>query len=143
MKSELQSGEYSGNTLLRQLEKIASIEDGRWNNEQAQLITDSLYSGDPVVAREASWALLKVIDTNAPGGRERQEAAMLALAPKYLNFPLSQYEQLDACASQGWCDHWGDSDPSYKASAAVQKLAEKYSDALAAHSDARSIAAIR
>jgi len=144
LKRELSEPAAGYGSALRHLHAIAGRDDGRWSSDEAQLISDSLYSGDPVIAREAFFAMLSAVDWHSPGGKERQAAFMLAAGSIYANAPLSEYERLEGCANMGWCgSRWG-ADEGYPApSAAVVQLADKYTAAVKSHMDARGILAIR
>jgi hypothetical protein len=141
LRQELLAGADSNSSALGRLHAIS---DDRWNAEQAKLISDSLYSGDPVLARAAFYALLAAFDSNAPGGAERQTAFMMALGHEYTGQPLSEFERLQGCRSLGWCgSNWGLKDQPTKDDPTVDRLADAYRAAVASRMDARSILAIR
>ena len=134
----------SNRSVLGQLEALASSQEDRWNTEQTRQITDSLYSGDPILARAAFFVLLGAMDRDSPGGQDRNAALMTALGTIYAGAPLSNFEQLDACASMGRCGSAWDADyPVPAPNDAVLRLTEKYRAAVASRMDARSIMAIR
>jgi len=140
LREALSQGHSANQSVLGQLQ---AIDNDRWSGAQAQLISDSLYSSDPIVARSAFFALLSSFDSNSAGGRDRLDAFTLALGPQFTGRPLSEFERLDACRTQGWCGgNWG-SDENTTPRAAVTTLADKYRSAIASHTDARSILAIR
>lgn len=139
LRAELTEGHARNPSVLGQLH---AIDGDRWSGDQAKLISESLYSSDPVVARAAFFAILAAFDSSAPGGTDRQNAFMFALGPQFTGAPLSEFERLQGCRNVGWCASWGTGDnasPSWTVSA----LADKYRSALQSHADARSILAIR
>ena len=143
LRSELLKDFDANQSVLAELRRAGASRDGRWSSEQVSLVTDSLYSGDPIVAKSAFLALMASFDDNAPGGADRLIAFRLALAPVYLNFPLSEFESLDACRSNGWCNGtYGDpSDTRY--SDEIIRLVAAYKAARDSRMDARSLLSIR
>ena len=144
LRHELQAHGNEAPTTLRQLDYMTTSSDSRWSGEQAQMLTNALYSGDPVVARAAFFALLHAVDFDAPGGHDRQAALMFALGSVYANAPLSEYESLQSCRTSGQC--YGQPNPQLDGpplSPAALELQKKYEAAIASHMDARSIMAIR
>lgn len=140
LKEALSEGHSRNQSALGQLH---AIDGDRWSGDQARLISESLYSHDPIVARTAFFTLLAAFDSNSPGGLERQNAFTLALGPQFTKGPLSEYEQLQGCRNMGWCgSSWGVHDDA-SPSSAVAELADKYRNALQSHADARSILAVR
>ena len=140
MKQALSEGYARNQSVLGQLH---AIDGDRWSGDQAKLISDSLYSPDPIVARTAFFAVLAAFDSNSPGGMDRQNAFTLALGPEFARGPLSEFERLQGCRNMGWCgSDWGSRDGS-SASSVVATLADKYRAALQAHADARTLLAVR
>lgn len=82
LRSKLLEGAADNRSVLGQLN---SIEGDRWSGDQARLISDSLYNDDPVIAKEGFLALMGAFDDKAPGGRDRRDAFVSALAPDFLN----------------------------------------------------------
>ena len=141
IRHDLSEGHAANQSTLGQMN---NIHDDRWNENQAKIITQSLYSGDPILAKTAFLTVMSSFDSAVPGGGDRQQAFTLALAPIYLNFPLSDFERLDACRSMGWCGSYYGPDPdSTQPSPAIARLADKYRAAVQAHEDARELLAIR
>ena len=143
LQAELFKARENNPSILGQLEEFGSSEDSRWSSQQAQLITNSLYSGDPIVAKAAFLAVMRAFDRNAPGGEDRLSAFSFALAPIYLNFPLSTYEQLQTCRSNGWCNGTYEVPPEPIHSPEELRLIKAYKSASDSHADVRSILAIR
>jgi len=139
LRTELSEGHSRNPSTLGQLQ---AIDGDRWSGDQARLISESLYSSDPVIARTAFFAILAAFDSSAPGGMDRQNAFTLALGPQFTGAPLSEFERLQGCRNVGWCSSWGPNDEA-SPSWAVSALADKYRSALQAHADARTILAIR
>lgn len=77
--------------------------DTRWNAAESRLVGDAVYSGDPLIKREGFFALMTAIDRDAPGGAERRDALLLALADQTINAPLSEFERLAQCAIASMC----------------------------------------
>ena len=144
LQEDLRAAAVANRSTLGQLEALASNQEDRWSSEQARQITESLYSGDPVLARAAFFALLGAMDRDSPGGADRNAAFTAALGPIYANAPLSDFEQLSACTAIGLCgsslDDW---DPGLPPNSEVSRLAQKYRAAVASRLDARGIMAIR
>jgi len=144
LEDDLRAAAVSNPSVLGQLQALASSQEDRWSSEQARQITESLYSGDPVLAREAFFALLGAMDRDSPGGQDRNTALMAALGPIYACAPLSNFDRLDVCASIGRCSSVSDADhPEPALEAAVLRLEQKYRAAVESRMDARSIMAIR
>jgi hypothetical protein len=144
LQDDLRAAAVANRSALGQLEALASNQDDRWNSEQARQITDSLYSGDPVLARAAFFALLAAMDRDSPGGADRNAAFTAALGPIYAHAPLSDFERMSACAAIGLCGSPSDAeDPGLPPNSEVLRLAQKYRAAVASRLDARSIMAIR
>ena len=141
LRDDLLRGSSKNQSALGQLHGIS---DDRWSGQQANVITESLYSQDPILARAAFTALLSAFDSASPGGLDRQRAFTQALGPVYLNFPLSDYERLQGCRSMGWCGStWGPQEDTSESSPAVQRLVDEYRQAIDSREDARQILAIR
>ncbi len=144
LQDDFRAAAVANRSTLAQLEALASNQDDRWNSEQARQITESLYSGDPVLARAAFFALLGAMDRDSPGGADRNAAFTAALGPLYAHAPLSDFERLSACAAIGLCGSPSDAvDPGLPPNSEVLRLAQKYRAAVASRLDARSIMAIR
>jgi hypothetical protein len=144
LQGDLRAAAVANRSTLGQLEALASNQDDRWSSEQARQITESLYSGDPVLARAAFFALLGAMDRDSPGGAERNAAFIAALGPIYTHAPLSDFERLSTCAAMGLCGSPSDAeDPGLPPNSEVLRLAQKYRAAVASRLDARSIMAIR
>lgn len=144
LQDDLRAAAIANRSTLGQLEALASNQEDRWNSEQARQITESLYSGDPVLARAAFFALLGAMDRDSPGGADRNAAFNAALGPIYAHAPLSDFERLSACAAIGLCGSPSDAEDSgLPPNSEVLRLAQKYRAAVASRLDARSIMAIR
>jgi hypothetical protein len=144
LQDDLRAAAVANRSTLGQLEALASNQDDRWNSEQARQITESLYSGDPVLARAAFFALLGAMDRDSPGGADRNAAFTAALGPIYAHAPLSDFERLSECAAIGLCRLPSDAeDPGVPPNSEVLRLVQKYRAAVASRLDARSIMAIR
>jgi hypothetical protein len=126
LQDDLRAAAVANRSTLGQLEALASSQDDRWNSEQARQITESLYSGDPVLARTAFFALLGAMDRDSPGGADRNAAFTAALGPIYAHAPLSDFERLSACAAIGLCGSPSDAeDPGLPPNSEVLRLAQK------------------
>ena len=79
LKDALTQGSAANHSVLAQLRAIT---DDRWSGPQSQLLSESLYSSDPIVSKTAFFALLSAFDSVSPGGQERQKAFMMALGPQ-------------------------------------------------------------
>lgn len=144
LQDDLRAAAMANRSVLGQLEVLARDQDDRWNSEQAEQITNALYSGDPVLARAAFFVLLGAMDRDAPGGQDRNAALEAALGPIYAATPLSDFERLGGCAVLGRCGSgWDTEYPSPALDAAASRLAQQYRAAIASRMDARSIMAIR
>jgi hypothetical protein len=144
LKSDLIANSSTNTSVLGRLHALATSSDDRWNHEQLALITNSLYSNDPVVQREAYFALHVAIDRDAPGGADRSDALDLAFPPVVVSGSLSNLESMAACYVIKMCSSNQEQRANgTNASRAVERLATEYKAALSNHSDARSILAIR
>ena len=144
LEDDLRTAAVANQSVLGQLRTLAMSQESRWSSAQADLITNSLYSGDPVLAEYAFFALVGAMDRDSPGGLDRNLALNKALAPIYAEAPLSDFERLDVCAILGRCGSAWDADyPVPPPNAEVTRLAEKYRAAVESRMDARSIMAIR
>ena len=70
LRSELITSSGTNSSVLARLHTLATTDENRWSDEQATLISNSLYSGDPILQREAFFAAQRSIDLDAPGGAE-------------------------------------------------------------------------
>lgn len=144
LEDDLRAAVVTNQSMLRKLGVLASSQEDRWSSEQADQITNSLYSGDPVLARAAFFALLGAMDRDSPGGQDRNTAFIRALGPNYTETPLSDFERMSGCAALGRCgSDWDTEYPGPAPDAAVMRLTEKYRAAVESRMDARSIMAIR
>ncbi len=125
---------------LTALQARHALGDTRWNQEESKLVAQALYSGDPLIKREAFWALYTAIDKNGPGGEERREALLSALADQLINRPLSRFEQLAQCAVGAICDESGLSN---SIGATPNRLQGLYLEAFAQRRPPEAILAIR
>ena len=143
LEDEFMVARQSKATVLAQLNAATDGRDGRWSSQQVQLISDSLYSGDALLAKAAYGALMQAFDTSAPGGDERFAALQTEMGGAYFNYPSSQFESLLACRNLGWCNGGyevpANSDPTPN----VVRLMVLYKAAFDSHADVRSILAIR
>lgn len=118
--------------------------DSRWSDEQNQLVTKSLYGGDPILQRTALLVLLQGNDFNAPGGADRQAALISVLGANYSSATLSEFEALQECITFGDCEgERSGSQPPQPPTPAIRVLEAKYENALAKQLDARGILSIR
>jgi hypothetical protein len=144
LQADLRAAAIANQSVLGQLRALAMSQESRWSSEQAGQITNSLYSGDPVLAESAFFALVGAMDSDSPGGLDRNLALNKALGPIYAEAPLSDFERLGVCAVLGRCGSAWDTDyPVPPPNAEVTRLAEKYRAAVESRMDARSIMAIR
>ncbi len=143
IEAELRESRKDNPSILGQLEAAGAGQNTRWNSQQAELISNSLYGDDPIVAKAAFLDLMAAFDRNAPGGGDRLEAFSLALSPVYLNFPLSEWERLQGCRVSGWCDGYYAVPVEPQDNPEIVRLTAAYKAAAAAHVDARGILAIR
>jgi len=128
---------------LQKLGQMINNPDSRWSDSQNELVTTSLYGGDPILQRTALFAILQGNDSNAPGGAARQAALISVLGAKYSSANLSQFERLQECMTFDECDGQADGlPPAQPPTPAVRSLEAKYEDALARRLDARSILSI-
>lgn len=145
LKSALKNDQ--GEDLTSPLQKMGGMinnSDSRWSDAQNQLVTASLYGGDPILQRTALFVLLQGNDINAPGGADRQAALISVLGAKYSSATLSQFESLQECITFGDCQGEGSGSPPPKPpTPAIRLLEAKYESALAKQLDARSILSIR
>ena len=114
--------------------------DTRWNQADSRLVADALYGADPLIKREAFWALYTAIDRNAPGGEERRDALLFALADQMINPPLSTFERLAQCAVAAICS---ESDLSPSIAVTPNRLQSLYLEAIAQRHSPEVILAIR
>lgn len=89
--------------ILKALQDRHERGDTRWNQAESTLVTEALYGNDPLMKRQGFLALLTAIDEKAPGGRERRDGLLFALADRTLNSPLSEFERLQQCAAAAMC----------------------------------------
>ena len=144
LQDDLRVAAVANQSVLGRLGALASDQESRWSSEQADLITNALYSGDPLLAQAAFFALLGAMDRDSPGGQDRNAALMTALGTIYAAAPLSDFERLSACYALGKCGSpWDVAYPDPPPNAEVTRLAEKYRAAVTSRMDARSIMAIR
>jgi hypothetical protein len=144
LEDKLRAAAIANRSVLGQLEALARDQDDRWSSEQARQITNSLYSGDPVLAQAAFFVLLGAMDRDSPGGQERNAALEAALGPIYAAAPLSDFERLGGCAVLGRCGSDRHTEyPGPAPDAAVRRLEQQYRAAAESRMDARSIMAIR
>ena len=140
-QSELVAGSASNSSDLAKLHFLATTAEDRWSDEQAKLISRSLYGGDPILQREAFFAAQGAIDLNAPGGDDRSEAFERAFKSKFGLGPLDDLELQTACVMINHCPtSFADQNSSNRS---VDRLADEYRGALQAHKDVKSILAIR
>ena len=144
LQSELVAGSASNSSELAKLHSLATTDEDRWSDEQAKLVSRSLYGGDPVLQREAFFAAQRAIDVNAPGGADRSEAFERAFQTELVSGPLSDLELQTACVTINRCpssvaDLSGQNSPDKS----VDRLTDEYRVALRAHRDVKSILAIR
>jgi len=143
IKDGLKSRQGDKMSTLGQLNAITDGPPGMWNPAQEKLLDGALYSDDPVLAKAAFFALLHGIDWNAPGGRERQSALMLALGDHYSNRNQSEFEALQDCRILEKCDGSSPSQEDAPApSTAVVALERRYQEAWTAHQGARELLSI-
>lgn len=141
LQSELVAGSATNSSELAKLHSLATTPEDRWSDEQAKLISSSLYGGDPVLQREAFFAAQRAIDVNAPGGDDRSEALERAFRTELGLGPLDDLERQTACVMINHCpSSVADQNTS---SRSVDRLADEYRVALQAHKDVKSILAIR
>ncbi|MFL6681715.1 MAG: hypothetical protein ACJ8IK_25480 [Burkholderiaceae bacterium] len=141
IQSELVAGSAGNSSELAKLHSLASTAEDRWSDEQAKLISRSLCGGDPVLQREAFFAVHGAIDVNAPGGADRSEAFERAFKSEPGLGPLDDLERQTACVMINHCpSSLADQNASNRS---VDRLADEYRDALQAHKDVKSILAIR
>ena len=144
LQSELMAGSESNSSELARLHSLASTDEDRWNDEQANLITRSLYGGDPVLQQEAFFAAQRSIDLNAPGGADRSAAFEQAFQSAFASGPFSDLELQTACVLINRCpSSVADLRSQNSPSKSVDRLADEYRGALQAHKDVKSILAIR
>jgi hypothetical protein len=144
LEDDLRAAALASQSALGRLDALSRSQDSRWSSEQSDLITSSLYSGDPVLARAAFFVLWGAMDSDSPGGQDRNAALQRALGPIYAAGPLSDFERLGACSVLGRCGSAWDTDyPDPPPNAEIERLAGKYRTAVASRMDARSIMAIR
>ena len=112
--------------------------DTRWTQADSKLIANALYGDDALTKREGFLALWTAIDEKAPGGSERRDALLNALANSLLNPPLSEFERLQQCAIAGLCERAGPADAS-----SPGRLQSLYTDAFARRVSPEEILTIR
>ena len=143
LEAEFAAARQDKSTVLAQLNAATDGRDGRWSSQQVQLITDSLYSGDPVLAKAAYGALMQAFDTSSPGGGDRFAALQTEMGGAYFNFPSSEFESLLACRNLGWCNGGYEVPANTDLTPNVVRLMALYKAAFDSHADVRSILAIR
>ena len=144
LEADLRAAAVANQSMLRQLEVLSSSQESRWSTEQAEQITNALYSGDPVRSRAAFFVLWGAMDRDSPGGQDRNAARQEALGPIYVAGPQSDFDRLGMCANLGRCGSAWDTDyPAPPPNAEVARLADKYRAAVESRMDAGSIMAIR
>jgi hypothetical protein len=141
LQSELVAGSASNSSDLAKLHSLATTDEDRWSDEQAKLISRSLYGSDPILRREAFFAAQRSIDVNAPGGDDRSEAFERAFKSELGLGSLDDLELQTACVM---INHCPSSLADQKSSSrGVDRLADEYRVALQSHKDVKSILAIR
>ena len=124
--------------ILKALQDRHERGDTRWNQAESTLVTEALYGNDPLMKRQGFLALLTAIDEKAPGGRERRDGLLFALADRTLNSPLSEFERLQQCAAAAMC---GQVEP--VAEAIPGRLQSLYEAAFAQRASPEALLAIR
>jgi len=141
LQSELLAASASNSSELAKLHSLTSTAEDRWSDEQATLLSRSFYGGDPVLQREAFFAVQSAIDVNAPGGADRSEAFERAFKSELGLGTLDDLELLTACVMINHCpSSFADQNSSNRS---VDRLADEYIGALQARKDVRSLLAIR
>ncbi|MFL6625192.1 MAG: hypothetical protein ACJ8G1_01820 [Vitreoscilla sp.] len=144
IKADLIANSSTNSSVLGRLHALISSQEDRWSDDQASLISNSLYSDDPVLQREAFFALKGAIDINAPGGTERALALERAFPAEAVSGQLSEFERLGACAVIKLCaSNPEDFSDQHSGDWAVSRLEKEYRAAIQDRKDARSILAIR
>ena len=144
LRSDLIAGSERSSSVLARLHLLATTDEDRWSEEQANMISSSLYSGDPVLQREAFYAAQRSIDLDAPSGADRSEAFEQAFQSELVSGPLSELERQTACVMINRCPSTAvDLRNQNTPSKSVDRLANEYKAALQSHKDVKSILAIR
>ncbi len=144
LRQELAAGNATSQSVLGRLHQLVSSQDDRWTDDTMKMVTEGIYSSDPVVQRNAFFALQGAIDLNASGGPDRKAAMQVAFSDEAYGAPLSEFERLSNCYLSDNCEanvnEWL-TQPTTNPQ--VERLVKDYKSAVRSHADARTLLAIK
>lgn len=144
LKSDLLAGAAANPSDLAKLHALSDSDENRWSDDQANLVSRSLYSGDPIFQQEAYYAARRGFDSDAPGGEDRLRAWDSAFRSEIGLRLTTDLELQTACVLINHCPSSApDEEVPRQLGNGIDRLVSQYKAALQAHKDVRSILAIR